>query len=197
MPSVDRPWYVSPFDESRLKLTAWKVPCQPNYCDCGVYLIHFVQAFMKDPVRQSEGILVRTRRPSRRSVPHGVWQNKKVKNYPLHERQRDWDADAVESLRERLLGRFVELSDKWKEQKTREQDKEGTKGKDKEVQQSTGEAASAAPSAMLVPTVVVDSDDEIEMVVSNVKSKSTARKAPQKGKTPSAAKGETKAARLR
>lgn len=91
----------------------------------------------------------------------------------------------------------MELSDKWKEQKTREPEKEGTKGKEKEkeVQKSAGEAAGAAPSAVVLPTVVVDSDDEIEMVGS--KSKALVKKTNQKGKTQSAAKGETKAARLR
>ena len=36
-----------------------QVPAQPNYCDCGVYLLHFVEQFMSDPETFSQQILVR------------------------------------------------------------------------------------------------------------------------------------------
>lgn len=35
-----------------------QVPPQPNYCDCGVYLLHFVEQFMSDPETFSQQILV-------------------------------------------------------------------------------------------------------------------------------------------
>lgn len=46
---------IYPFTDTDL----FQVPAQPNFCDCGVYLIHFVKTFMKDPVKMSEKILVR------------------------------------------------------------------------------------------------------------------------------------------
>ena len=36
-----------------------QVPAQPNYCDCGLYLIHFAQKFLEDPDRLAQIILVR------------------------------------------------------------------------------------------------------------------------------------------
>ena len=35
-------------------LTIIQVPHQPNYCDCGIYLLHFAKTFMKDPKLYSE-----------------------------------------------------------------------------------------------------------------------------------------------
>lgn len=31
-----------------------KVPKQPNFCDCGVYLVHFVETFLNDPEKLVE-----------------------------------------------------------------------------------------------------------------------------------------------
>lgn len=35
-----------------------QVPDQPNYCDCGIYLLHFARTFMKDPKLSSDIIRV-------------------------------------------------------------------------------------------------------------------------------------------
>ena len=40
-------------------LTFVKVPTQPNFCDCGVYLLHLAQTFMKDPQHYFQRTLVR------------------------------------------------------------------------------------------------------------------------------------------
>jgi Ulp1 family protease catalytic subunit len=31
-----------------------QVPHQPNFCDCGIYLLHFAKTFMKDPQLSSD-----------------------------------------------------------------------------------------------------------------------------------------------
>ena len=31
-----------------------QVPHQPNYCDCGIYLLHFAKTFMKNPQLSSD-----------------------------------------------------------------------------------------------------------------------------------------------
>ena len=51
---------VCSFSDTHFKrtLTCRKVPTQPNFCDCGVYLIHFVRTFMADPKRYCRSILV-------------------------------------------------------------------------------------------------------------------------------------------
>ncbi|KAF7795361.1 hypothetical protein EIP86_006518 [Pleurotus ostreatoroseus] len=147
------------------------VPAQPNYCDCGLYLIHFVRAFISDSVRLTDVIL-----------------NKKSKDYPLSERQRDWDADTVPELREHLHNCIMDLSVKWKEQRAKEkgnQDEENEK-----VDQKAGETTGAGPSTTAVSTVE-DSDDEIQMI-----SEAPAKKTAQR-RTYSTARGKSKAARLR
>jgi hypothetical protein len=35
-----------------------QVPVQPNYCDCGLYVLHFAKTFMSDPQRYSQIIMV-------------------------------------------------------------------------------------------------------------------------------------------
>ena len=35
-----------------------QVPAQPNFCDCGIYLLHLAQTFMSDPIRYRRMILV-------------------------------------------------------------------------------------------------------------------------------------------
>ena len=38
--------------------TIIQVPDQPNFCDCGIYLLHFARTFMKDPKLSSDIIRV-------------------------------------------------------------------------------------------------------------------------------------------
>ncbi|KAJ3528935.1 hypothetical protein NM688_g7926 [Phlebia brevispora] len=150
------------------------VPGQPNYCDCGVYLIHFVQVFMKDPVRLSEIIMA-----------------KKPREYASKEREQDWEADTVAGLRENLYDRIMELSAKWK-------DSRPSKGKEKEVQlKDIADTATTGPSTRAV-SVVVDEDDE-EIEIGEIISKAPAKKGNAKTKAAQALgkDSETRATRIR
>ncbi|GAA5937981.1 uncharacterized protein JCM15063_005430 [Sporobolomyces koalae] len=40
-----------------------KVPQQQNYCDCGLYILHFVERFLADPLRMTRHIVGREIRP--------------------------------------------------------------------------------------------------------------------------------------
>jgi len=40
--------------EVRGVFSCFQVPHQPNYCDCGIYLLHFAKTFMKDPQFSSD-----------------------------------------------------------------------------------------------------------------------------------------------
>ncbi|EPQ51077.1 hypothetical protein GLOTRDRAFT_141216 [Gloeophyllum trabeum ATCC 11539] len=71
------------------------VPLQPNYCDCGLYLLHFAKTFMKDPSRISRLICSR-------------------KKGTDTERKADWDAENVGAFREELSLRILQLSEEWK-----------------------------------------------------------------------------------
>lgn len=115
-------------------------------------------------------------------------QTKKAKDYDSKERESDWDADAVGSLRETLLAKIMSLSDEWKKEKAvREEQKR------KEVAEGTG---APAPDGEVIP----DSDDEI--IVGEVVSKTSAKKGAGKGKQASkndkaAKSGEEPVLRLR
>lgn len=148
------------------------VPAQPNFCDCGVYLIHFVQAFMKDPKRAIDLIL-----------------RKKPREYSSREREADWDAAGIASLRDTLLMQTQSLSDLWKQEKAAKEE------------QRKRETAEAGPSATASEGGgAPESDDEI--IVSEIVSKAKASRTKGKGKAPAAAaarkeEGETKAERFR
>ena len=41
-----------------------QVPQQPNFCDCGLYILHFVEQFLSDPANMTRYIVVRLSIPS-------------------------------------------------------------------------------------------------------------------------------------
>jgi hypothetical protein len=43
---------------SSMKGTRVLVPKQPNHCDCGVYLLHYVEMFLQDPDETFRRLLV-------------------------------------------------------------------------------------------------------------------------------------------
>ncbi|KAJ6621834.1 hypothetical protein B0H10DRAFT_2015955 [Mycena sp. CBHHK59/15] len=80
------------------------VPHQPNFCDCGIYLLHLAQTFISDPQRYYN--LITTRKGNTNSV----------------ERQSDWNDERTKSLRETLTQRIEELSIQWKKDRAAKED---------------------------------------------------------------------------
>ncbi|THH27755.1 hypothetical protein EUX98_g6430 [Antrodiella citrinella] len=78
------------------------VPYQPNYCDCGVYVLHFARKFMEDPKKFTNLILTRPR------------------NYLAPDRARDWDHGTVATMRDSLMSQSMQLSYEWKEKRIAE-----------------------------------------------------------------------------
>ena len=58
-----------------------QVPTQDNYCDCGLYLLHFAKVFMEDPAKSFHTILVSP-------PPNIVFSHTKV-NYPSLDEAED------------------------------------------------------------------------------------------------------------
>ncbi|KAK7048538.1 hypothetical protein R3P38DRAFT_2606333 [Favolaschia claudopus] len=81
------------------------VPHQPNFCDCGIYLLHLAQTFMSDPERYRNLI---TKKQSRSSA----------------ERSTDWKQDETKTLRESLAERIGKLSSEWKKSRAEQQKKQ-------------------------------------------------------------------------
>ncbi|KAF7314463.1 ULP-PROTEASE domain-containing protein [Mycena kentingensis (nom. inval.)] len=85
------------------------VPSQPNFCDCGLYLLHFAKTFASAPEKFSE--LIITKKAGNKA-------------YPATQRAADWNAAATGTLRDELKARIEDLSVEWKKEKAlREQEK--------------------------------------------------------------------------
>ncbi|TFK73611.1 cysteine proteinase [Pluteus cervinus] len=72
------------------------VPFQPNYCDCGIYLLHFVETFMSDPAGYCTKILSKSR------------------SRTAQDRQADWKESGIGGMRDVLKAQILSLSDEWK-----------------------------------------------------------------------------------
>ncbi|KAI0081593.1 hypothetical protein K474DRAFT_1768509 [Panus rudis PR-1116 ss-1] len=129
------------------------VPFQPNFCDCGLYVLHFAKTFLSNPTRYTRLILSKTK-----------------KTYPKSERDRDWKDEEVGTMRGDLSSRVKALSLQWEAFKA-EQEQQKQQGDAERQAASTSEGASGSGSATATATaagtaaVVVDeSDDEITFV---------------------------------
>ncbi|KAJ7600472.1 hypothetical protein C8J56DRAFT_910342 [Mycena floridula] len=111
------------------------VPAQPNYCDCGVYLLHFAKTFAMNHERLCEYITLSTNK----------------KNNSMEERCSKWDSGKLEGFRESLKGQLETLSKEWKALRAAK------------VEPKKPEEAPATPSADDAETAA-DSDSDIEIV---------------------------------
>ncbi|KAJ3537073.1 hypothetical protein NMY22_g5752 [Coprinellus aureogranulatus] len=82
---------------ANIQLKQVNVPTQPNFCDCGLYLLHLAETFISDAER-----LLRKDFETTSRTPHS-------------EKQELWQDSRVPVLREKLLKRIESLSREWKE----------------------------------------------------------------------------------
>ncbi|KAL1745266.1 hypothetical protein HDZ31DRAFT_36807 [Schizophyllum fasciatum] len=88
------------------------VPVQPNFCDCGVYLIHFFRTFLSDPELYLRNICADTKKKSR----------------DHNERKRAWKEQEVGTLRQELREIIRKESEEYKFAKAqKEREKEEAK----------------------------------------------------------------------
>lgn len=69
-----------------------RVPEQPNYCDCGIYLLHFFDRFFSDPDHFFHIILAAQRASNSASEMHEAWQQEAI------EQKRGWWRDLIWQL---------------------------------------------------------------------------------------------------
>ncbi|TRM64160.1 hypothetical protein BD626DRAFT_547865 [Schizophyllum amplum] len=100
------------------------VPVQPNFCDCGIYLIHFFRTFLSDPNFYLRQICAERKK----SRDHG-------------ERKKVWHEEEVGSMRQTLKEIIEEESAKYKKAKA-EKDKEKEEQKKKQVAEAMDEESS-------------------------------------------------------
>ncbi len=136
---------------------------QPNFCDCGVYVLAFVEAFMRDPIAASEAIRVRLP-TSRRKFSAETTET------PQRNQLSWWDSSLTD-LRETFRDRTIQLSEEWKKERAL---KEGAKAVDTE--DKGAEKTKASGKARPSPEVVPDSeDDEIEISAVHIPAKPPSR----------------------
>ncbi|KJA24049.1 hypothetical protein HYPSUDRAFT_39181 [Hypholoma sublateritium FD-334 SS-4] len=75
------------------------VPVQPNFCDCGVYLLHFAQTFLSDPAKYHRLI---------------TSQGRSISN---ETRQDIWNDKKVADMRQELATQIGQLSTEWKKER--------------------------------------------------------------------------------
>lgn len=87
---------ITPQDPGRLGTTAKAIPQQENFCDCGVYLLLYIQEFVKDPDSFIEDIVLRQERAWNTSAPD---MRKQLRDLILH-MQKEYQA--AEEAKRRL-----------------------------------------------------------------------------------------------
>ncbi|KAH7873240.1 uncharacterized protein C8R40DRAFT_1114482 [Lentinula edodes] len=110
------------------------VPTQPNFCDCGVYLIHFAQVFVKKADYLSR---ISQKKGTRSQV----------------DRQVDWEGHRLDDFRDELRMKVGELSRSWKTRNSPQQ-------QEQEENAPNDEARRTEP----VVHGLSDSDSDIDIV---------------------------------
>jgi hypothetical protein len=111
------------FDQVRpAEVKLAQVPSQPNFADCGIYLLHFAQTFLSDPVRYFDLI----------------HQSKKI--YPAEQRKLDWNEAVVQHYRKDLIARIQALSEEWKVSRAVKEEDAKRKRESEELGQADNES---------------------------------------------------------
>lgn len=62
-----------------------RVPAQPNYCDCGIYLLHYVQRFFSDPDHFFQIALASEKGSPKAAIVHDDWHQG-----PMDAKRAEW-----------------------------------------------------------------------------------------------------------
>ncbi|KAG2112317.1 uncharacterized protein F5147DRAFT_684639 [Suillus discolor] len=111
------------FDEVRLaEVKLAQVPSQPNFADCGVYLLHFAKTFLSNPVHYF----------------NLIHQSKKI--YPAEQRKLDWNEHVVQHSRKDLIERIQILAKEWKASRAAKEEDAKRKRESEEPGQADGDS---------------------------------------------------------
>ena len=170
---------------------------QTNFCDCGLFVLAFVDAFMKDPTRAGEVIRVC-------GLPIHVVSARVLSLLSPRTQQgkAEWYMGRRENFREPFRTRTLQLSDEWKKERAaREEAKTGAQEEppkdenaaDKENEESAKEVEEKPKPKQPEATVVDDSSDD-DVIISEVRPPPKANRGAKKSNTNSTT---GRAARLR
>ncbi|KAG1792935.1 uncharacterized protein HD556DRAFT_1376770 [Suillus plorans] len=113
----------SPIFQKRTLFNApLQVPSQPNFADCGVYLLHFAKTFLSNPVHYF----------------NLIHQSKKI--YPAEQRKLDWNEHVVQHSRKDLIERIQILSKEWKASRAAKEEDAKRKRESEELGQADNDS---------------------------------------------------------
>lgn len=114
-----------------------QVPSQPNFADCGIYLLHFAKTFLSKPAHYFD--LIYQVRSSYLLVDHLADEHlgfEKTRKITPEQRREDWDEAVVQHFREDLIHRIMRLSEQWKVSRAVKEEDAKRKRKSEELGQS-------------------------------------------------------------
>ncbi|KAG0704265.1 hypothetical protein DFH29DRAFT_873884 [Suillus ampliporus] len=100
-----------------------QVPSQPNFADCGIYLLHFAKTFLSNPIHYFDLI----------------HQSKKIS--PVEQRKLDWNEAVIQHSRQELIARITSLSAEWKVSRAAKEEDAKRKRKSEELGQADSESS--------------------------------------------------------
>lgn len=116
------------------------VPEQPNFCDCGVYLIHAFKMFFTDPESMTQWILVRPR--SEALMVRTSREGLQEKNNS-DEAAKVWDSESVRSMRQEMRMVVESLREPYRKHKAK-RDEEAAEAKRKRQEEKAQKKANGS-----------------------------------------------------
>ncbi|PWZ02606.1 hypothetical protein BCV70DRAFT_196848 [Testicularia cyperi] len=117
-----------------------QVPKQPNFCDCGIYLLHYFDRFFSDPDRFLNMII-----SSQAERSQGGKTGNEARRQAVKDEESHWQAGTVSGKRQHWRSRVLELSDEWKKfeherlEQQRKQEASESKQEDEDVIHAAGD----------------------------------------------------------
>ncbi len=96
------------------------VPIQPNFCDCGIYMLHYFDRFFREPERLLT-MMLENRGPRTLTGKVSASTRNKQKREQKHIIEAEWQAGEVSGKRQYWRNKADELSELWKEHELQKQ----------------------------------------------------------------------------
>ncbi|GAA5979361.1 hypothetical protein JCM5350_003880 [Sporobolomyces pararoseus] len=116
---------------NEVKGIAVRVPQQPNFCDCGLYILHFVEKFLANPLQMTEYIVARdfphkTIKGNTEDVKRKREERKsRIRQYEIAmDREDFWKTEEAKNKRRTMRGELDKLIEEYKPIKLQKDAKE-------------------------------------------------------------------------
>ncbi|KAJ9476745.1 Ubiquitin-like-specific protease 2 [Pseudozyma hubeiensis] len=128
------------------------VPEQPNFCDCGIYLLHYVDRFFRDPEKLLASIVDARSRIAENNKANPAMR-REVRNRIESRIRAEWQAGEVSSKRAYWRSKVFELSEGWVAHRKMKEEKVAKSEEDEAMAASdVTDATAVAPQQVQPPT---------------------------------------------